>query len=79
MATKVTVSSRNQIVVPAEVRKKLGIKSGDRLLMGVRGNLIYLIPEPKNYSERLRGLHAEIWEGIDPNEYLRQERGAWES
>lgn len=28
---KVTVSSKNQIVVPKEVRRQLGIKPGDRL------------------------------------------------
>ena len=34
--TWVTVSSKGQIVVPKEVRKKLQIKSGDRLLAIIR-------------------------------------------
>ena len=26
----------------------------------------------------LRGLGKEIWEGIDPDEYVRKERDAWD-
>jgi AbrB family looped-hinge helix DNA binding protein len=36
--TWVTVSSRGQIVIPKEIRKKLKIKTGDRLLTIQRKN-----------------------------------------
>jgi len=29
-------------------------------------------------ARRLRGLRREVWEGIDTDEYIRQERDAWE-
>jgi len=73
----VKVSSRYQIAVPRRVREALSIKSGDRLLVEVRGNIIVLLPEPKDYVEHMSGLHADIWQGVDVAEYMRTERDAW--
>ena len=77
MGVRVKVSERYQIVVPAAVRQQLRIERGDHLLMEVRDGYVVLLPEPRNYAERLRGLHREIWEGIEPQEYVRREREAW--
>jgi AbrB family looped-hinge helix DNA binding protein len=79
MATRVKVSNRYQIAVPAEVRKKLGISRGDHLLVDVRDNVIVLLPEPRDYAQYLRGLHREVWEGVDPQKYVEQEREAWQT
>jgi len=73
----VKVSSKFQIALPARIRKQLEIKQGDRLLVDVRGDHIMLMPEPKNYAAALKGLHAEVWAGVDPQEYVRRERDAW--
>ena len=78
MAVRVRVSSKNQIAVPATVRRALGIESGDSLLVEVRGGHVVLVPEPRDYAEHLRGLHREVWEGVEPQEYVRREREAWE-
>lgn len=78
VASVVKVSSKNQIVVPSVVRKKLGIKSGDYLLVSVWDQSITMILEPESYVEALRGLHKEVWEGVDVEEYINQERDAWE-
>jgi AbrB family looped-hinge helix DNA binding protein len=75
--TKVKVSNKLQISVPAEARKKLNIKAGDYLIVEIRGDSIVLSPEPTDYVAYMRGLHAEVWEGVDVDEYLRQERDAW--
>ena len=40
----VIVSSRGQITLPAGLRKRFGIKSGDLLILDDRGNEIVLIP-----------------------------------
>ena len=34
---------------------------------------------PQDSSQRLRALHREIWEGVEPQEYVRQEREAWQT
>lgn len=73
----VKVSDKFQIAVPAQARRRLGIKRGDRLLVDVRGDHIVLMREPDDYAERLAGLHADVWAGVDPQEYVRREREAW--
>ncbi len=30
-----------------------------------------------DYGERLRGLHREIWDDVDPQVYVQREREAW--
>lgn len=74
MTQRVKVSSKNQIAVPSEIRKKLGIKPGDHLLVDVQGAVIVLSLDPKDYVDRMMGLGREIWEGIDVQEYIRGER-----
>jgi antitoxin ChpS len=74
----VKVSDKFQIAVPAVARRQLGIKAGDRLLVDIRGNRIVLMREPEAHAEELAGLHREVWEGVDPIEYVRHERDAWQ-
>lgn len=78
ISTTVKVSKRYQIVVPKAARNRLNIQSGDRLLVDIQDGMIILLPQPKNYTQQLAGLHREIWEGIDPETYLNEERNAWD-
>ena len=71
----VKVSNRYQIAVPQQARRRLKIKSGDRLLVDVQDGMMLLMPEPENYTELLAGLHREIWE--KSSEYIIEERNAW--
>ena len=79
VAIRVKVSKKHQIAVPSEVRRQLGIRSGDQLLVESSAGYVVLLPEPHDYSQRLRGLHREVWEGVEPQEYVRHEREAWQS
>nr|VFJ69183.1 MAG: transcriptional regulator, AbrB family [Candidatus Kentron sp. FW] len=76
MAT-VTLSSKNQVVIPKEARDALGLTPGKRLLVHVENNMIIMLPEPMNYVSTLRGLHKGIWQGIGTDRYLREERDSW--
>ena len=75
--TTVKVSKRNQIAVPAVARQLLNIQSGDRLLVDIQDGLIILIPEPDDYTDAMAGLHKEIWQDIDVQKYIDEERAAW--
>ena len=78
MATRVKVSNRYQIAVPAAARRQLRIERGDHLLVDIRDGHILLMPEPEDYARHMRGLHREVWEGTEPQEYVRQERETWQ-
>jgi AbrB family looped-hinge helix DNA binding protein len=72
----VKISRRNQIAVPSQARKRLNIRSGDRLLVDIQDGLIVLLPQPRRYTSALAGLHREIWKGAEES-YLDRERQAW--
>ena len=45
-ATIVTVSSKGQLVIPAEIRKKYGIEPGQKFVVVDMGDHISLVPAP---------------------------------
>jgi len=57
--------------------EKLNIKAGDSVLVDVQGEIMVLIPQPKNYTNHLQSLHSEIWEIVDVKKYINGERNAW--
>jgi AbrB family looped-hinge helix DNA binding protein len=75
----VKVSKCYQIVVPAAARASLNIRSGDRLIVDIQDGMLILIPEPGDYAQHLAGLHKEVWEGIDSQRYITEERSEWDS
>ena len=79
MPVRVKISSKHQIAVPSSFRKELQLGAGDHLLADVRDGVIVLVPERQNAVDQLRGLFREIWEDIDAQEYVNQERDAWET
>jgi len=52
----VTTSQRGQIVIPKQVRKKLQIGPGKRLLLKTEGNRIVLTPLPDDPVEHFCGI-----------------------
>lgn len=72
------VSSKHQIVIPKKIRETLGLRPGDQLLIVVEDDKAVMRLRPKSYAEHMRGLHKEVWQGIDANEYVREERESWE-
>jgi len=71
---EVTVSSKNQIVIPLEARKALGLKAGDKLLVIARGDKVIVLQKPRDYPAAIRGLAGDRY----PGGYLSRERRSWE-
>jgi AbrB family looped-hinge helix DNA binding protein len=44
MAPTSTISSKGQVTVPVEVRRRLGVKAGDRIAYVVKDGLTYIQP-----------------------------------
>jgi AbrB family looped-hinge helix DNA binding protein len=70
---EVTLSSKNQIVVPREAREALGLKAGSKLHVVVRGDVAILLRRPRSHADALAG----IARGTYPADYLEAERSDW--
>jgi len=69
-----TVSSKNQIVIPREARKALGLSAGDKVLVVVRGTRVLVLQKPGSHAAAIRGLAATAY----PPQHLQKERQSWE-
>ena len=74
MSSTVTLSSKNQVVIPQEARKKLGVGPGTRLLVLVKDDRIVFMPEPEQFVKRFAGRRKGLW---GKKGYLERERRAW--
>lgn len=71
---QVTLSVKNQIVIPREARKALRLKPGDKLLVIVRGDRVLLLEKPKSPHTAIRGLGSNAYS----KEYIQKERQSWD-
>ncbi|MCZ6623086.1 MAG: AbrB/MazE/SpoVT family DNA-binding domain-containing protein [Deltaproteobacteria bacterium] len=70
---EVKLSSKNQIVVPREIRNALRVRAGDRLIIVRRGDTVILLRKPKQYSKATAGMAS----GLYPPDYPKGERESW--
>jgi AbrB family looped-hinge helix DNA binding protein len=56
MATNAIVTSKGQVVIPAEIRKKYGIRAGTRLAFIEEGNMLILQPITEEVIRSTRGI-----------------------
>ncbi len=80
MVLSAKVSSKNQISIPSEARRRLGIEPGDRLSVEIVDEAMVLRRRPERASERLWGLAAgKGWYEPDPVTFVRELRDEWEA
>jgi AbrB family looped-hinge helix DNA binding protein len=68
-----TISSKNQIVIPREAREALALKSGDKVLVVVRGKRVLVLQKPASHRASTRGLARTSF----PARHLQKERQSW--
>ena len=74
MAT-ITMSSKNQVTLPAEMVRGLGLKPGDKLMAHVIDDRIVLLPKPESWTDYFSGSMKGFWgtkEEVD--RYVADER-----
>lgn len=79
MAYSTKLTSKSQVVVPAEVRKRLGLEPGARAVWVVReGEAVLLTPEQyaRASAGALKGTYGRSKEAVD--RYIREEREGWD-
>ena len=74
MATA-TLSSKSQIVLPADVRKQLGLRPGDRLIIEVDKDHAVIRKAPVSDVEALAAFQGELWKGYA--DQLERSRDEW--
>jgi len=75
----VKLSKKGQVVIPREIRKKLGIKTGEKLVIFMRGDETVILT-PQKYAEYTCGLMKGTWGSTrkEVEEYINEERDSWE-
>jgi antitoxin ChpS len=75
-----TISSKNQITLPARLLRELGIGAGDRVSIRVDADRLILRPRPKDWADyyggSMRGVYGDTKEEIDA--YIREVREGWD-
>ena len=74
----VKVSTKHQISVPSEARRRLGIEAGDRLSVEIVEGALVLRRRPARASDRLWGLGRGLY-GPDPVTFVREIRDELEA
>ncbi len=74
----VKLSSKYQVAIPKEIRKRLNLEAGGELAVEVEEEKVVLRPRPKNYTDYMLGLGRKVWQGVEATEYVRKERELWE-
>jgi AbrB family looped-hinge helix DNA binding protein len=71
-----TISAKNQITLPAQLLREIGIGPGDRLAISREGNRLVMRPRPRDWVEyhagSLRGLYGDTPEEIEA--YIKELR-----
>ncbi len=71
---EVKLSSKNQIVIPRQVRNALRVKAGDKIIIVTRGDSVILLRKPKRYAQ----VTAGMGKGVYSTDYLKKERDSWQ-
>lgn len=56
-----TISPKYQVVIPKDVREKLRLKSGQKMVVVVKGGVVHMIPEKplESFKGFLRGMNTK--------------------
>ncbi len=76
---QVTIGTKNQIVLPKEVREKIkGLKPGSKVMVyPLDENTIAVKVDTNNWVKNSQGIAASAWKNIDTTKYLEELRNEW--
>jgi len=78
LAKIVKLSKKGQIVLPAEIREKMGIGVGNNVVIFERGCEVVILT-PEKYSQYTKGLIKGVWGSTkeEVESYIKEERDSW--
>ena len=71
-----TLSSKSQLVLPAEIRRKLGIRPGDKLIVELEGDHAVVRKAPYSDVDALAAYRSETWR--EASDRLQSDRDEWD-
>jgi len=71
------LSSKAQIVIPAEIRRKMAIKPGDVLEMTTENETIVIRKAPSSFVDALEQCTSTLWQNYESE--LEKSREQWDS
>lgn len=73
------LTTKYQITIPAEVRRRLDLAAGDVVYLTVEDGRVVLRSSRGGWTQSTRGLGAEMWRAEGGGEAaIEKERGSWE-
>jgi AbrB family looped-hinge helix DNA binding protein len=75
MAETVTVTSKGQITIPANLRRELEIAKGSKLIVTREGRILKMVPVPQ--LSKLAGVDKEVFKGRKPSKEVEEIRKEW--
>jgi AbrB family looped-hinge helix DNA binding protein len=77
---EVTLSSKNQITLPAEIVRELRLQAGAKLVVELVRDQVVIVPKPASwtdyYTGRLQGVYGRTTAETD--RYMAEERASWD-
>jgi bifunctional DNA-binding transcriptional regulator/antitoxin component of YhaV-PrlF toxin-antitoxin module len=70
------LSSKSQITLPVDYRRRLGVEPGEELLMDFQDDRIVLLKNTGSALDELRALPPEIWAGAADE--IQRARDEWD-
>jgi len=69
-----TLSSKYQLVIPKEIRRKLSLSPKDKLVVSLSPDQTYLIIKPavKDWVKYGRGLGKKVWQTVVTDKYHQE-------
>ena len=76
---EITITSKNQVSLPAASLKALGWQRGDKLVVNVHGDgTLVLMKRPESWTDFYSGKMGDVWgDHEDTLRYLDEERASW--
>ena len=68
------------IRIPKEIIEMSGLKPGAEIIwmFDEETRQILLMEKPENFAKALRGMGKEMWQKVEVNDYIQEERNSWE-
>ncbi|NLK50833.1 MAG: AbrB/MazE/SpoVT family DNA-binding domain-containing protein [Syntrophomonadaceae bacterium] len=79
MKSTVTISSKRQITIPANMFRLLNLQQGQKLIVEVDEGRLIISPRPDSLTKELRGLTKGLFgkTASEIDDYLKKERDEW--